>query len=128
MTTKHRRLMTYGERNPPIELYYPQTTWWCVVTWQIKSITYPHWHGLWPWNVASWWLMVRWTLPWSHMFLWLPGHRRSNDKLKTNYFFVQNTYGHQTLQDGNAWQGEAHNKVAQIWSRNHKRSRFKLKT
>ena len=65
MTT---RLKTYGNRNLSIESQDPMT-WWSVVTWRIKSVTYPLWPGPWSWTVTSWWLMVRWKHPWSHMSL-----------------------------------------------------------
>ena len=97
MTTKHGWLVTYGERNPPMESHDLRTTWWFVVTWQIKSVTYSLWQGLKPQNLVSWWLTVRWTHPWSHMSLWPTGHMRSRDKAKTKYFFHQKMYGHQTL-------------------------------
>ena len=87
MTTKHGDLVTCGEKSPPMESHDPLTKWWFVVTWQIKSVTDPPWKGLWPWNLASWWLMARWTHPWCHMSLWPPGHMKSRDKLKTKYFF-----------------------------------------
>ena len=61
------------------------------------------------------------------MSVWSPGHMRSRDKLRTKYFFLQKTYEHQTLQDANIWWGKTHNVVAQLWSRNQKRSRVKLK-
>ena len=44
------------------------------------------------------------------------------------YFFLQKAYGHQTLQGAGIWWGEAHNEVAKTWSRDHKKSRAKLKT
>ena len=34
------------------------------------------------------------------------GHLRSRDKLKTNYFFLQKTYGHQALQGVDLWWGQ----------------------
>ena len=53
ITTKHGRLVTYGERNQTMESHDALTIWWCVVTWQIKSVTYLLWQGLWLWNLAS---------------------------------------------------------------------------
>ena len=53
---------------------------------------------------------------------------RSLDKLQKEYFFLQKIYGHSTLQGADMWWGEAHNEVARIWSRDHKRSCVKLKT
>ena len=90
MTIKHGRLMTYGESDPPIESHDPLTTRWCLVMQQIESITDLLWQDLWQWNLASWWHMVKWTYPWSHMSLWTSGHMKSRDKLKTKYFFLQN--------------------------------------
>ena len=127
MITKHGRLVTYVERDSPMESNDPLTTLWCVVTWQIKRVTYPLWQGLWPWNLVSWWLMVRWTHPWSHMSLWPPVHMRSRDKLKTKYFFLQETYGYQTLQGADVWWDKDHNEIARPWSRDPM-SRVKLKT
>ena len=126
MTRKHGRLVTYDERNSPMESHGPPTTWWCVVTWQIIDAKYHLLQGLWSWNSASWWLMVRWTHPWSHMSLWPPGHLRSRNKLKMKCFFLQKTYGHQNLQGADIWWGKAHNGVARLWSRNHKISCVKL--
>ena len=57
-----------------------------------------------------------------------PGYIRSPDKLKMEYFFLQKIYDHKTFQGADIWQGEAHNEVARIWSRDHNRPRFKLKT
>ena len=83
VTTKHCKLGTYGERNPPVESHDPLTTWrGILVTWQTKNVTNPLWQDLWSWNLASWWLMVRWMHPWSHIILWPPDHMRSRDKLK----------------------------------------------
>ena len=128
MTIKHGGLVTYGERNPSMESLDPLTTWWCVVTWQIKSVIYSLWQGLCPWNLASWWLVVRWTHSWSHMAVWPPGHMRSPDKLKTKYFLLQKTYGHKTLQGTDVWWSKVHNEVAQLWSYDRKRSRIRFKT
>ena len=96
MTTKNSRLVTYGERNPPMESHDPLTMRSCVATWQIKSIIYPLWQSLGPQNMTSWWLKVRWTYPWSHIPLWPRDHVRRCEKLKTKYFFFQKTYSHQT--------------------------------
>ena len=83
ITTKHDRLGTYGERKPPMESQDPLSTWWgIVIMWQTKSVTYPLWQDLWPWNLASWWLMVTWMRPWRHIFPWPPAHMRSRDKLR----------------------------------------------
>ena len=59
LATKYRRLVILWQWSSHDSL----TMCECVVTWQIKSITYPLWQGLWPWNLARWWLMVRWTHP-----------------------------------------------------------------
>ena len=72
--------------------------------------------------------MVRWMHSWSHIFLWLPGHMKSRDKLKPKYFFLQKTYGHRTLQSADVWWDKAHNDVTWPWSCDHKRSRAKLRT
>ena len=89
-----------------MESHDPLTNWWCVVTWQTKSITHPLWQGLWTWNLESWWFMVTWMHPWNHIFLWPPDHMRSPDKLKTKYFFRRHmasklcrvlTYGEEKL-------------------------------
>ena len=53
MTTKHGRLGTYDERNPPTESHDPLTTWWYVATWQTKSVTHPLWQGLCPWKSVT---------------------------------------------------------------------------
>ena len=83
ITTKHGRLGTYGERKPPMESQDPLSTWWgIVIMWQTKSVTYPLWQDLWPWNLASWWLMVTWMRPWRHIFPWPSAHMRSRDKLR----------------------------------------------
>ena len=63
-----------------------------MVTWQIKSTRNSPWKGLWPWNLASWWLIVMWTHRWSNILLSPPGHMRLRVKLKTRYFFLQKTY------------------------------------
>ena len=128
MTSKHGRLVTYGERIPTVESNDRLTLGWCVVIWQIVSLTYLLWKSLWPWSLASWWLTESWTHPWGHMFLWPPGHLRSRDKVKIKYFFLQKTYGHQTLQGADIWWDKAHNEVARLWSRDHKRSWVKFKT
>ena len=65
-----------------MDSYDPPTKCWCVVTWQIKSVTYPLWQDLWLWNLANWWLMVRQRHPPSHMSFWPPDYKRSRDKLK----------------------------------------------
>ena len=41
LTIQHDRLVTYYYKNLPMDSYDPLTKWWCVVTWQIKSVTYP---------------------------------------------------------------------------------------
>ena len=81
-----------------------------MVTWQIKSTRYSLWKGLWPWNLASWWLIVMWTHRWSPILLSPPGHMRLRGKLKTRYFFLQKTYvyDHQPLQGADAWRYKAH--------------------
>ena len=66
--------------------------------------------------------------PIKHMSFWPPGYIRSRDKLKTEYFNLQKTNCHQILQGADIWWGKAHNKVAKIWSRDHKRPRIKLDT
>ena len=116
----------FGERNPSMESHDPLKTWWCVVTWQIKRVKCSLSEDLWPWNLASWWLIVRWTQPWSHSSFWSPGHMRSCHKLKLKYFFLQKTCGHQNLQSGDISGDQVHNEIAWLWSRNHKMSRVKL--
>ena len=37
-------------------------------------------------------------------------------------------YDRQNFQDADAWWGDAHNKYVQLWSRDHKKLRVKLKT
>ena len=69
VTTKHGRLGTYGERKPAMESHNTLTMQWCVVTRQSKSVTYPFWQGLWPWNLVNSWFIIRWVHPWSQMFL-----------------------------------------------------------
>ena len=51
MTTKHGRLVTYYGRNPTVESHDPLTLWWCVVVWQIASLTYLLWKSPWPWSL-----------------------------------------------------------------------------
>ena len=97
-------------------------------TWQIKTVTYSLWQDLWSWNLASWWLMMRWIHPWNNMSLQQPGHLKSHDKLKAKYFFLQKTYAHQTLQGADIWWGKTLNEVVWLWSRDHKWSRDELKT
>ena len=76
------------------------TKWWCLAkSW--KSVTYPLWQDVWLWNLENWWFMIRLTHPSSHMFFWPPGYIRSRDKLKTEYFFPQKTYG-RVLTNGEA--------------------------
>ena len=105
--------------------YDPLTIWWCVVTYQTKNVAHPLWQGLWTWNLESWWLMVRWMHPmkshiplttWSHEVTWQT----------KNEIFLQKACGQQTLQGDDMWWGEAHNEVARLWSRDHKRSRVNL--
>ena len=62
------------------------------------------------------------------MSFWPPDYIRAREKLKTEYFSLQKTYGHQTLQYADMWWDKIHDKVARIWSRDHKKSRVKLKT
>ena len=126
-TTKHGRLVTYGERNPPIELHEPLTMWWCVVTWQIKSVTYPPWQGLCSWNLASLWLMVRWMHPWIHMSLSPPDYVRSRDKLKTKFSFFRKRIATKLCMA--LTYGEA-NPIMKSYNSNHviARSHVKLKT
>ena len=50
---------------------------------------------------------------WSHEVTWQT----------ENKIFLQKAYGQQTLQGADVWWGEAHNEVARLWSRDHKRSR-----
>ena len=45
-----------------MDSYDPLAKWWWVITWQIKSITYPFWQDRWLQNLASWWLIVRWRI------------------------------------------------------------------
>ena len=63
MITKHGMLVTYGKKISPMESHNPLKIWWCVVTWQIKSITYLLWQHLWTWNLTKWWHIVRWMQP-----------------------------------------------------------------
>ena len=124
MITKLCRVVTNDERNSPIMSHGSLTTKLREVTWQMKNEISSLAQHLWP----EWWFMMRETHPWSHIFLWPPGHMRSRDKLKTKYFFLQKTYRQQTLQGADIWWGEGHNEVVQLWSRDHKRSPVNLKT
>ena len=116
MTTKHGGLMTYGDSNPPVESHDSLRMWWQVVRWQIESITYPFWQGLWQWNLASWRLNVKRRHPWSNIFPWPPGHIKSCETLRTKYFFLQKMHGRQPLQDPDIWWSKAQKQVAQLWS------------
>ena len=46
LTTQQDRLVTYGYKNLLMDSYDPLTQWWCVVTCQTKSVTYPLWQNL----------------------------------------------------------------------------------
>ena len=48
--------------------------------------------GLWPQNLTVWWLTIRSFNLLSHTTLWMQGHVRSCDKLKTFYLHYHNTY------------------------------------
>lgn len=103
MTTKHDRLMTYGDSNPPVESHDSLRIWWQVVRWQIESITNPFWQGLWQWNLASWQLNVKRRHPWSNISSWPPGHIKSCETLRTKYFFLQKMHGRQPLPGPDIW-------------------------
>ena len=46
LTAQHDRLVTYGYKKLLMDSYDPLTQWWCVLTCQIKSVTYPLWQDL----------------------------------------------------------------------------------
>ena len=127
MTTKHGRLVTYYGRNPTVESHDPLTLWWCVVVWQIASLTYLLWKSPWPWSLEVG------DLPRAertHEAIY-PLTTRSLEvtwQTKKIFFFLQKPYGHQTLQGADIRWHKAHNKIARLWSRDRKRSRVKLKT
>ena len=56
--------------------------------------------GLWPPNLALWWVMLMESHAWSCMTLLSRIHVRSCDKLKIKYFLFCKAYGHQTWQGG----------------------------
>ena len=58
MTTKIDRVVTYNEGKPSIKLHDPLITWVYV---KIKNIVSPFLQGIWPPNLAGWWLTERWT-------------------------------------------------------------------
>ena len=72
------------------DLWWEEPTYGVMILWNVvmcshvteSKVTCPLWQDLRPWNLVSWWLMVRWKHLWSHMFLWPPGHMSSRDKLK----------------------------------------------
>ena len=124
MATKLGRVVIYDVENSPII-----TLWSREVMWQIENLISPLLQGLWPPNMASSGIMVRETYLWSYMIHWQ--HSEVTWGYVTNkikYFFLQKKYGHQPLQGADVWWGEAHDEVARLWSRDHKRSCIKLKT
>ena len=58
LTTQHDRLVTYCLKNLHMDSYDPVEKWWCVVTWQVKSLTYPlcKTYGYETWQIDGlWW-------------------------------------------------------------------------
>ena len=58
VTIKHSRVVTYNEQFPSIKSEDPSFMWSRKVTWQSKYIIFLLLQGLWPLNMASWWLTV----------------------------------------------------------------------
>ena len=54
----------------------------CVATWNIRSFISLIQHGLWPPNLAKWWLTLWSFHPQSYKTFWTRGHVRLCDKLK----------------------------------------------
>ena len=94
MVTKHGRLLTYYEGLQPIKSHH------MVLQDHLKTrpIIYPQ--GLWPSNLAEWWLTLISFFPSSYSTLWSRGLARSRDKLKSLYIHYQSAYDYHTW---NTW-------------------------
>ena len=73
--------------------------------------------GLWPQNLAKWWLTKRNFNSLSHTTLWTCGHVRSPDKLKIFYLQYYNIYAYQTWQSGYIQEEPSFHKFTSILSR-----------
>ena len=65
MDTELGRVVTYHEGLLSVKSRDSFVTWSCEITWQTKSM-FPLPQYLWLPNMASWWLTLRASHPWSH--------------------------------------------------------------
>ena len=79
-------------------MHDPPITRSSEVARQIKTVIFPLAEGVWPPNVARWWLMGAVTCLWSCVTLWSRVNLRSCDKLKTKYLVLRKVYNYQTNQ------------------------------
>ena len=112
MATKVWRMVTNFKRLLSIKPHDHALTWFCEITWKTKIIIYSNklskvetYNGELPsikspfkvtWNIKSVVFLLRSVVyilltslhPWSHTTLWILGHVRSHNKLKTylNYY------------------------------------------
>ena len=91
MATKLGRVGIYNQKLPSINSHNPLITWSCKVTWNIRSVISSIQRGLWPPNMARWWLTMRSFQPKKYTTLWTYGQVRPRDKLKT-YLYYRNAY------------------------------------
>ena len=106
MTISFDRVGIYNEDIPSIKTTNLLITWPSKVTENILAVVSLLPQGLWPLNLARWWLTTKSFNPLSRKILWTCGHVKLRDKLKTFYLHYHNTFGHQTWQGGYL-QGEA---------------------
>ena len=113
---------------PTIRVTWSSDTWWCMVIWKIKSAIYL-------WQTAR---SMATKLGKLVAYVEVKGPKKLHFRLtswsqkvtwqnKKKYLFLQNMYDHRTLQGADVW-SEVHNKFIRLWSRDHKKSRVKLKT
>ena len=77
-------------------MHYSPITRSSAVTRQNKNVISALLQGVWPPNVAGWWLMGAVTCPWSCVTIWSRVNLRSRDKLKTKYLVFGKVCNYQT--------------------------------
>ena len=73
VAAKLGKLGIYNEALPSINPHNPLVSWYCKVTWNIRSVIALLQQGLWPSNLVRWWLTVRNVHQRSYKILWICG-------------------------------------------------------
>ena len=105
---KRDSMVTNLERLQRIMLLYPLVTWYCKITWQMKTILSPLPRYVRSPNLVEWRLTVSVLYPSFYSTLWSRGLPKLYDKLK-KYLHYHDAYDHQIQQGCHLpWGGSTH--------------------